>query len=130
MPAEQPTPADTLRQAAHLMRERANAATPGPWEVGTEVDGVYAGKRTVVRTPKTRLMTLDQTRPHDWKHGEANAEHIAAWHPAVALAVAGWLWAVAIDEEYEPETAPRIKERIAALAVARAYRGTTAQATA
>lgn len=83
--------AEILRKAASLMRERAEAATPGPWI------------------------------PFD-----ADADHIASWHPAVALAVADWLDATADD--WDRSTAPipvsdiRLDAR-AALAVARAYLG-------
>jgi hypothetical protein len=77
--------AELLREAAALMRERAEAATPGPWmraepwdrAVG-QVDGPWVAETTA----------LGQATA-------ANAEHIASWHPAVALAVADWLDAVA-----------------------------------
>lgn len=65
--------ADVLRKAAALMRERAEAATGGPWlAYGHTVEGagtVYFDKHSL--------------------HGDA--DHIASWHPAVALAVADWL---------------------------------------
>ena len=71
--------ADLLRRAAKAMREQAEAATPGPWVVdlpdihraehpGEWVADAGDGSRCVV-----------------------NSEHIASWHPAVALAVADWL---------------------------------------
>ena len=77
--------------------DRARAAligtTDGPWEVGEEIDGWRAGRRTVVRhtdrstaRPSTkRIVTVDQTRPH-WDGcapdgancAEANVAFIAA----------------------------------------------------
>ena len=56
-----PTPAEELRQAAKLMREQAQAATPGPWSAFAEC------------------------------HETPDAKYIAGMHPGVALAVADWL---------------------------------------
>ena len=73
--------ADVLRRAAALMRERAEGATPGPWER----DGGWA---------------FAAPAPESWEgpyligetYGTRNdAEHITSWHPAVALAVADLL---------------------------------------
>lgn len=89
------------------MLRRARAATVGPWDDAE--DGLVWANR--LGDPVSGSTEVE------------DAGHIASWHPAVATAVAGWLWAVAIDDETEPETGPRIKERIAALAVARAYLG-------
>jgi hypothetical protein len=87
--AEQMTPAGELRAAAKLMRERAQAATEGPWSV------------KVLPPPKPSLRVY--VSPNE-KHMIVNpggnvadggrlpdAEHIASWHPGVALAVADWL---------------------------------------
>ncbi|MBX6749984.1 MAG: hypothetical protein IRY85_10015 [Micromonosporaceae bacterium] len=73
------TDLEMLREAARLMRERANAATPGPWSVELVGEG-----RAWVNLPGC---------PHGWgMHGfPAEAEHVASWHPAVALAVANSL---------------------------------------
>lgn len=103
--------ADVLRRASALMRERAEAATDGPWhpyfsEV-RESTGFVVG-------------VVGQTY--------ANAPHIASWHPAVALAVADWLDDVA---ERTRGTSQARLERDAeerewympALTVARAYLG-------
>lgn len=64
------------------IRDRLAAVTPGPWVVGEEVDGVYAGRRTVVRYMppdrySTRIVSIGQTRGHDSQHAEANIEFIA-----------------------------------------------------
>ena len=67
---------ETLRKAANLMRERARAATPGPWSA----DGLEG----TLSSP-----TGDVLHVQMWR--ESDAEHIASWHPVVALAVADWL---------------------------------------
>lgn len=73
----------TLRRASKLMRERAHAATPGPW---VSLDG---GDR-LIHDPGHDLdppvYVVDEPMSN-----AANAEHIAAMHPGVALALAGWL---------------------------------------
>lgn len=82
---------DTLRRAASLMRKQAEAVG-GPWHSA-------------------------ETLHEDMWHDGVDADFVASWHPAVALAVADWLdcaneWAPNEEPEYE-----------AALAVARAYLG-------
>lgn len=98
------TAVDDLREAARLMRERAEAATPGPWDRPLTVrykNVVTAWKPAdeprrewldgrpercaVVTTP-----TWD-TGKFMRQRGGRDLEHIAAWHPGVALAVADWL---------------------------------------
>ena len=76
--------AETLRRAASLMRERAEAAD----------------KDTFSRSPWSATIFDDGRawlKPaHIAMHGYPNtAEHIASWPPAVALAVADWLEEVA-----------------------------------
>lgn len=91
--------AETLRRAASLMRDRAEAAgaTEGWW-----------GIEPLVRA-------LDGTfSPPD---ARADAKHIASWRPAVALAVADWL----DDAATLADETGRIDRH--ALAVARAYLG-------
>ena len=82
--------ADTLRRAAALLRERAEKATRGPWQTATEIDGWRAGRRTVVRGPGSRVVTVGQTRTHH-SEGEENVAYIATMHPGVGLALADWL---------------------------------------
>ena len=96
--------ADVLRKAAALMRERAEAAGPNdPWFTSDD----------------------DANTPED-------AEHIASWHPAVALAVADWLDATAVRVEAarEPKDGGARNHgwrgSRQALAVARAYLGSDA----
>lgn len=68
--------------------ERARAAlkgiTPGPWTRGREIDGVNAGRWTVVFAPfdgagsvAKRVVTVDQTRKHHTAAAEANIAFIA-----------------------------------------------------
>ena len=71
--------ADRLREAARVLRERAEAATPGPWR---SVQGA-SGDLWWVELPNTADVALDL-------HGE-NATYIATMHPGVGLALADWL---------------------------------------
>jgi len=118
-----------LREAAALMRERAEAATvhtdattsrPLPWISGGMAHAVFdlAGEN-IIRQARV-----------------AATPHIASWHPAVALAVADWLDTEAdrfsehMERQADPErrangvwlnaTTARHEH---ALAVARAYLG-------
>lgn len=77
--------ADLLRRAAALMRERAEAATTHtPWQL-LPLDDDYAPPWTVASThPEGERTYVCQEARHA-------GEHIASWHPAVALAVADWL---------------------------------------
>ena len=122
--------AEILRQAAALMRERAEAATPGPWSQHTAEAAadtvIFAGSEWVtnvdncpsvgehLRTPGGSICS-DQALP--------NGAHIASWHPAVAVAVADWLDQCA--QFSERGLLGVIHER-KALAVARAYLGSDA----
>jgi hypothetical protein len=56
---------------------------------------------------------------------EANAEHIASWHPAVALAVADWLESTANDVEHVHDPIYNLTSTTVARALkaARAYLG-------
>lgn len=119
----QVTAAD-LRAVAADMREKANAATPGPWEAdGQRIAWVFRNlSNTVARTPGPNepLPTASASL--------ANAQHMAAWHPGVALAVADWLDKCA--DRYDLTSAARLEHDPAerdwydpAAAVARAWRG-------
>lgn len=66
--------AETLREAAKVLRERAEAATPGPWAADQRggVTGRFAGMTEVISE------STDQS----------HADFIATMHPGVALALA------------------------------------------
>jgi hypothetical protein len=93
------TPAETLRSAAALMRERAQAATSAVWDgrpwQAEECSDDEAGNCPCIVSQGERKPPLEAQVPHiqyvcdaeSWQH----AAHIASWHPAVALAVADWL---------------------------------------
>lgn len=109
--------AELLREAAALMRSRAQVATPGPWE---------AGERIVWRP--SSIHDIDIVTDGDDGRGGVrspeNAEHIASWHPAVALAVADWLDAEAdLDECARSLGARGLTEDAHSVKVARAYLG-------
>lgn len=106
--------AETLRSAAAKIRERAEAATPGPWFV-PGADDEYVGPADVVGDgePGDRYIICE--------HAGVDAEHIASWHPAVALAVADWL---EHEAGYVGEGLECDGTTAHALAVARAYLNT------
>lgn len=105
--------ADLLREAARLMRERAEVATPGPWTCYGDHLVWPSEKGPAANDPILAMVGPD--------HDDC-AEHIASWHPAVALAIADWLDVAAETPNYSRER--HAKRNIdAALAVARAYLG-------
>lgn len=111
-------PAETLRRAAALMRERAEAATPGPWRPvaglwRTETFAAVIGPKGVPDDAGTWLMATGRGAASQ----EADADHAASWHPLVALAVADCLDAAATAWETGDVGWGE------ALAVARAYLG-------
>jgi hypothetical protein len=75
------------------LKHVTDAATPGPWKVGLEIDGPLAGCPVVVRTDPLdasrglRVVTVDTTRPHvrgdQDKAAVANVAFIAAARDAV-----------------------------------------------
>lgn len=86
------TPAETIATAAGLMRERAEAATPGPWRpvAGIWQDETFAAVidiKGVAGDAGTWLMATGRGAACQ----EADADHAASWHPLVVLEVAGWL---------------------------------------
>lgn len=89
--------AELLRRAASLMRERAEAARPGPYTADAAPE---MWNNPIVCGPE--YPAEEEGRTHRFVIAEchgfskpANAAHIASWHPAVALAVADWLDACA-----------------------------------
>jgi hypothetical protein len=120
-----PSGAATLREAARLMRERAEAAEKihrSPWsEMG-------AG---AVVFPMSEHMrgTVAETYPTGGSTEQVvTTEHIASWHPAVALAVAALLESVAQTDlgrgmQESHDSCDQDCDVVRALAVARTYLG-------
>lgn len=99
------------------MRERAQAATPGPWVA--DQSEIYRGNS---------LDWVAETLNTDGQGTtEANSAHIASWHPTVALAVADWLDIHGGDLERAGAQGIGFcdspADTMQALAVARAYLG-------
>lgn len=129
--------AEVLRRAAALMRERAQAATEGPWSAADEHE-LLPGADPAWCVSQMRP-GWEQMSPTDGYVGDLaetslggrdprdgpNAEHIASWDPLVALAVADWLEDVAWDWETEGGAYPHLTFNQArhATRVAEAYLG-------
>lgn len=78
------------------MRERAEKATPGPWHG----DDAYPHGEAIVWAGQATVAEVSMPIPPEFGlDGRADREHIASWHPAVALAVADWLEAEATASE-------------------------------
>ena len=80
------TPAETIRRAAALMRERAEGCEPRRWHWKA-----LGKKRYPQRISSDGNVALIAETFIDPAHRPYEAEHIAAWHPLVALAVADLL---------------------------------------
>lgn len=121
------TPAAQLRAAAKLMRERAEKATPGPWErpldvrhknyvmaempegeQGSWADGTIPAEFASHKGPTGRYAgrreRVGVASAAIWSIGGflrnrsgRDLDYIASMHPLVALAVADWLEDVATD---------------------------------
>jgi hypothetical protein len=100
--------AEVLREAAALMREKAMRACP---------DGVWYDQHDLHEALIPLADSVDDP--------EADATHIASWHPAVALAVADWLASVAERQIDAHDTGAILggTDWEHALAVASAYLG-------
>lgn len=128
--------AKTLQKAATLMRERAAAATPGPWwPHRDDAEMIWYGDEQL-----TYRLDMDPDAPDaDWdawekstgqlSHGNLqraeDAAHIASWPPAVAFAVADWLDVIA-ERWGQPGHRDWHGPEKAALAVASTYLGKAA----
>lgn len=127
--------AERLREAAALMRERAEAAfKDGARDLWTDLPAMDPENEGWIvceqRQPDVDWDTTVARLPYDYEGHMAR--HIASWHPAVALAVAGVLDALAQRAEDIVDATPTAEfgERVArnslpgyapALAVADAY---------
>lgn len=74
---------DRLRAAAKTLRQRAEDATPGPWESAPVELGHYVSG-TVYEVPDENCEYPQFERYED-------ARYIATMHPGVALALVDWL---------------------------------------
>lgn len=121
-----------LREAARLMRQHAQAATPAPWAAAIgkwegEQYGAVLGRDSSASDPATWIVATGR-RTAEQVHPDFDARHIAGMHPGVAEALADLLETVAScgceeGDDHWPEKA-------AALKVARAVLGTTAGSSA
>jgi hypothetical protein len=113
------TPAETLRSAARLMRERATAASPGPWHqmcMGSEGCSVINDGRLRDR----RHVSFSGRK--EWKADHADAEYIAGMSPFVGAALADLFDRIAWMVEMDADLAERVGVD-ETLAVAVAYLG-------
>ena len=105
------------------MRERAEAATPGPWRVAAEgSEGSRIAPDSGDKRERSRFVGImnGRVQPEDGR----NATHAASWHPAVALAVARWLEAESCEVEISLGDGITIGgPSLEAVNVARAYLG-------
>lgn len=76
--------AERLRAAAALLRERAEAATPGPWEAGEN-------EPLGIMPPDFGIWMPEVGHDGALVEKESDATFIAMMNPTVALAVADWL---------------------------------------
>lgn len=108
--------AETLRRAAALMRERAESASGSPWQHVAIEDEDGAADSYVISL--TGFTSIGEDVGEAMAVGDA--EHIASWHPAVALAVAGLLeFAAPFGNQPQPYS-PTVEH---AMTIARAYLG-------
>lgn len=115
------TATETIRKAARLMRERAEAACPGPYFT-TGKSGRYGG---MVAAPR------DGYPEHDGYDGHligesmsgAHRSHLAGWAPEIAVAVADWLEAVADLYDKPISLPPAHPTDVDAIAFAAVMRG-------
>lgn len=99
------SPADLIRRAAALMRQRAEAAAAGPWSanrhwIGTEehwrINGPVMGRESALIAGGFNGGGV---------HTEGDARHIASWSPVEAHAGAGVLEAAATEmDDYGPDS--------------------------
>jgi hypothetical protein len=79
-----------LREAAETLRERAMAATEGPWRVCAEgSEGSRIAPDSGDKRERTRFIGImnGRVQPEDGR----NARYAATMHPGVGLALADWL---------------------------------------
>jgi hypothetical protein len=112
------TNVDILRRAAALMRDRADAAKPSPWQ--PDVDD---GHERIDVVTDARSIVVCEAINYRSGDGASTAQHIAGWHPSVAREIADWLDVVAHDVERPGFDAGWMRVYDQAFTVARAYLG-------
>lgn len=85
------SPAEELRAAAKRLRERAEAATAGPWTAQVMGSEGYLVSRVHGTIRERGRSRVGRFGCKDWDGDRADAEYVASMHPPVALAVAEWL---------------------------------------
>lgn len=119
------TPADEINTAAIRLRELATASTPGHWQAEElPADQHHKHPAHWVKTEYDdgpNMASSQVVADCPWK--QADAAYIAAMHPAVGEALAGWLETTATS--LTASTHPDWQGCVAAdaLAVARAING-------
>lgn len=123
---------EEIRKAAALMRERAKAATGGgrPWFIADctmyrrwilaengEENGTGYNDDVMRATEEDEQFEVTDA---DW-------EHVASWHPQVALAIADWLELAPLECDCGLADGDPACEHSAPLLVARAYLGRAEQ---
>jgi hypothetical protein len=124
------SPSEILTAAAKLLRERATAATPGPWSWNRWHSNTCPADCNdpacfllLVGSPHAMVGSADVDRPEVFaversvqERGEDDAAWIALMHPGVGLALADWL-----DDAAEGDAQGEINPYT--LAVARQFLG-------
>jgi hypothetical protein len=111
------SPAEVMRRAAKLMRERAEGCEPRRWfryDTGKDYPQRIASEGNVALIAETFI---------DPSHRPYEAEHIASWNPLVAAAVADWMDAAAATAARAEAEGASVHADSHALKVARAYLG-------
>jgi hypothetical protein len=99
-------PAEGMRRAAKLMRDRAALVPPPPWYPAVHDVTTHDGLDVIASSGLT-----------------VRAQYVASMHPGVALAVAGWLENEAVNAPGRGGVYLRGGRTAYALAVACAYLG-------
>jgi len=82
-------PAEGLRACATLIRETAQAATPGPWEPSPKAEDVVIAPEAVMSAQAYEILYGGQ--PVAESLSEADRAHVLAWQPRKVLPVADLL---------------------------------------
>lgn len=116
-PAE--TPADLIRRAAAMVRERATAATPGPWTahlLPADEHHRHPAHWVKAEYPDGAAVSSEVVADCPWR--QADADWIATMHPGVGPALAAWL-----EQAADALTGTDVPDNEPALATARALLG-------